>query len=269
MPVKGVDISEMNGNVDFAALRAAGVGFVLIRCGYGGDYPHQDDECFEENVGKAEAAGIPWGCYLYSYAKNTDMARGEARHTLRLLRGRNPAYGVWYDVEDASQSGCDLVSICEAYCTAIEDAGPYCGIYSMLSWLEGPLHSDRLNRYDKWVADWDDSCGYTKSYGIWQYSDSGNIGGKLFDMNLAYRDYPALTGNEEMEEEEMSYEQFEEYMARYEEKRARQGESDWSLLEGGWRRACEKKVFDGSAPCAPLTREQAAAVFSRMGLLDA
>ena len=107
MAIKGVDVSEMNGSVDFQALKAAGIQFVLIRCGYGSDYPFQDDACFAENVRKADTAGMPWGAYLYSYAKNADMAKSEAAHTLRVLNGRKPAYGVWYDVEDSQQAGCD------------------------------------------------------------------------------------------------------------------------------------------------------------------
>ena len=58
LPKKGIDISEFNGDVDLAALKGQ-VEFVIIRCGYGGDYPNQDDIRFEENVRKAEAAGIP------------------------------------------------------------------------------------------------------------------------------------------------------------------------------------------------------------------
>ena len=122
MAIKGVDVSEMNGSVDFQALKAAGIQFVLIRCGYGSDYPFQDDACFAENVRKADTAGMPWGAYLYSYAKNADMAKSEAAHTLRVLNGRKPAYGVWYDVEDSQQAGCDLAVICDTYCRAMEAA---------------------------------------------------------------------------------------------------------------------------------------------------
>ncbi|MEY8312890.1 phage holin family protein [Oscillospiraceae bacterium 42-9] len=124
---KGVDISVHNGNVDFNALKAAGIQFVIIRCGYGSDFTYQDDERFAENVRKAEAADMPWGTYLYSYALNRDMAKSEAQHVLRLLDGKKPAYGVWYDVEDEQQAGADLVSICETFCTAIEKAGLYVG----------------------------------------------------------------------------------------------------------------------------------------------
>lgn len=200
-PVFGVDISEMNGAVDFSALQKAGVKFVLIRCGYGNDDGDQDDIRFLENVRKADAAGMPWGAYLYSYALNVDMAQSEVRHMLRLLNGRKPAYGVWYDVEDTQQAGADLVKLCEVFCGAMEAEGLYAGIYSMLAWMETKLDSPRLDKYDKWVAQVYEKCEYTKPYGIWQYSHTGQIGGKEFDLNYAYRDYPALTGQKKEEPE--------------------------------------------------------------------
>lgn len=194
MTRKGVDLSEMNGDVDFQALKKAGVEFVILRCGYGSDYLNQDDKRFSENVRKAETAGIPWGAYLYSYARTTAMAQSEAQHTLRVLNGQKPLYGVWYDVEDSSQAGSDLISICETYCQILEESGLYCGIYSMLSWLQGKLNSSRLDRFDKWVAQWNSTCSYQKPYGLWQYTDRLLIAGKAFDGNYAYKDYPGIIG---------------------------------------------------------------------------
>lgn len=194
MTRKGVDLSEMNGDVDFQALKKAGVEFVILRCGYGSDYLNQDDKRFSENVRKAETAGIPWGAYLYSYARTTAMAQSEAQHTLRVLNGQKPLYGVWYDVEDSSQAGSDLISICETYCQMLEQSGLYCGIYSMLSWLQGKLNSSRLDRFDKWVAQWNSTCSYQKPYGLWQYTDRLLIAGKAFDGNYAYKDYPGIIG---------------------------------------------------------------------------
>lgn len=196
MQRKGVDISEMNGTVDFQALKRAGVEFAIIRCGYGSNITEQDDERFAENARKAETAGMPWGTYLYSYAINRDMAESESQHVLRLLAGRKPAYGVWYDVEDIQQSAADLVSVCEAFCKAIESAGLYVGIYSMLSWMESKLSSSRLDRWDKWIAQWNSECTYRKPYGMWQYTDNFTIGGKAFDGNYAYKDYPKITKGE-------------------------------------------------------------------------
>lgn len=223
---KGVDISEMNGAVDFGALGRAGVEFVLIRCGYGSDYPHQDDTRFEENVGKALAAGIPWGVYLYSYAQSSGMARSEAQHVLRLLKGRKPPYGVWLDVEDASQEGCDLPGVCEVFCQALEAQGLYVGVYSSLSWWRGKLHDSRLNKYDKWVAQWAPQCDYGGGHGLWQFTDHWVIGGRAFDGDVAYRDFPALTGGKE--QDGMSYDDFKAMMARYCREQGAKAVSTWA-----------------------------------------
>lgn len=272
----GVDISEWNGDVDFGALKRAGVEFVLIRCGFGSDYRDQDDSEFFENVRKAEAAGIPWGAFLYSHALDTDMARSEAQHMLRLLAGRKPAYGVWYDVEDDQQAGADLVSICEVFCKAMEAAGLYVGIYSMVAWMESKLDSPRLDKYDKWVAQVYDVCEYKKPYGIWQYSHSGVIEGKKFDMNYAYKDYPALiksalTG--EKEDEEMTDEKFAEFMERYKKRQAEKPAGKWA--QANIEKVKEQGIMTGDGngnfrPQSSITRQEVATVAANiLGKLEA
>ena len=187
----GVDISQFNGDVDIGALKGK-VDFVIIRCGYGSDYASQDDVQYQANVRKCEAAAMPYGVYLYSYARNTDMPRSEARHTLRLLQGRRPLYGVWYDVEDvALPAGETLIDNCVTYCREMEKAGLYCGIYSSLNWWRTRLNSPRLNPFAKWGAQGNDTLDY-QGAGLWQYTDRGVINGRRFDMNRAFRDYPAI-----------------------------------------------------------------------------
>lgn len=213
MAVFGVDISSNNGAVDFGALKRAGVKFVLIRCGYGDNIASQDDSRFFENVRKAQGAGMPYGVYLYSYALNTSQAKSEAAHALRLLRQIDkPAYGVWFDMEDADgykarngmPSNDTLVKICEAFCVELETQGYYTGLYGALSWLNNQLDDSRLAKYDKWVAQWNSTCDYAQPYGIWQYTDNLVIGGKRFDGNWAYKDYPSLTGETKKEESELT-----------------------------------------------------------------
>ena len=58
MSIKGVDISGANGDVDFEMLKRNGISFVMINIG----------NRFAENVSKAEAAGMPWGVYYYTYS---------------------------------------------------------------------------------------------------------------------------------------------------------------------------------------------------------
>ena len=76
---KGVDISSNNGSVDIAKIKSAGYDFVMIRCGFGENITSQDDNRWEENVRKCEAAGMPWGAYFYSYACSESSAKSEHR----------------------------------------------------------------------------------------------------------------------------------------------------------------------------------------------
>ncbi len=197
----GVDVSKHNGNVDWQAVKNAGYGsFAIIRAGYGGDYTNQDDPQFERNVNECERLGIPYGVYLYSYALNTNDVKGEVNHILRLLKkiGKNFKYGVWFDMEDADgykknhgmPSNSTLVDICYTFCEAVESAGYYAGIYASLSWLNNQLNNSKLDRFDKWVAQWNNSgCTYKKTYSIWQNTNNVSIGGKRFDGNKLMRDF--------------------------------------------------------------------------------
>ena len=193
MAVKGVDIS---GPIRISPdqLRAAGVEFVLCKTGFGSDYPGQQDSGFQGNVEMLEAAGIPWGAYHYSYAKDRQGGIREAQHCLRLLGGRKPLYGVWFDMEDESTLGGDLPGAAQGFCNTIEEAGLYCGVYASTSWWQDYLTDPVFDRWDKWVAQYHKECQYQGSYGIWQYTDALEIGGQTFDGNWAYKDYPAITG---------------------------------------------------------------------------
>ena len=204
MAVKGVDISEFNGSVDFQALQNAGVGFAIIRTGFGSDYPGQQDKRFAENVRKADAAGMPWGAYHYSYARNRQGGVDEARHCLRLLGGKKPLYGVWYDMEDNSTLGGDLLGAAQGFCDTMEAAGLYVGVYASLNWWNNYLTAPGFNQYDRWVAQYYSECQYKGAYGIWQYTSTWSIGGKKFDGNWAYKDYLALVRAMDKEEPELT-----------------------------------------------------------------
>lgn len=193
MTIKGVDISCWNVGVNYELLKKSGIEFAIIRTGYGSDYPGQQDKLLEHHITGCENAGIAWGVYHYSYARDRNGGVEEANHCLRLLKGRKPAYGVWYDMEDNSTLGGDLAGAAEAFCATVEASGLYVGVYSSVSWFNNYLTAAVFDRYDKWVAQYYTVCQYKKSYGIWQRSNNLVIGGVTFDENLAYKDYPTLT----------------------------------------------------------------------------
>ena len=200
MQKRGIDVSHNNGNVDWQAVKNAGFGdFAIIRMGYGGNYTSQDDTQFINNINKCESLGIPYGVYLYSYALDLGDVQSEVDHVLRLLKnvGKNFKYGVWLDMEDADgyksrhgmPSNSTLVDICYNFCLKVEQAGYYCGIYANLDWLKNKLNSSKLDRFDKWVAQWAKKCTYTKSYSIWQNTSSQMINGRRFDANKLINDF--------------------------------------------------------------------------------
>lgn len=205
---KGIDISSLNGDVNLRNLKESGYDFAMIRCGFGSDSSYQDDKQFEANVQKCESLGIPWGAYLYSYALNTSDAISEAKHVIRLLKGKKPALPIAFDMEDADgykknngmPSNSTLVSICKTFLSEIKKVGYYPMLYASLSWLNNQLNdSSLLNSYDVWVAQWNSECNYLKPYGMWQYGgetnfiESNSIAGiGVVDKNYCYKDYPTI-----------------------------------------------------------------------------
>ena len=67
--------------------------------------------------------------------------------------------------------------------------GYYTGIYASLDWLNNRINSEKLDRFDKWVAQWGNNCTYNKSYGMWQFSDKGKITGISGNVDLNYSIY--------------------------------------------------------------------------------
>lgn len=208
-PQKGIDISAHNGDVDMDKVKAAGYTFVMIRLGYGDDLTSQDDVRFEQNVAKAEAAGLDWGAYIYSYALSIDEAKSEIQHTLRLLNGKKPTMPIAFDMEFDNYkvrmgmpNDAMLQQICITYLNGIKDAGYYPILYSSLNWINNRLNNPvLLDSYDLWIAQWNTTLQYYgENVGMWQYGgetnylESTSIPGLsgIFDKNYCYKNYPVI-----------------------------------------------------------------------------
>ena len=195
--VKGIDISHHQGDIDFAKVKAAGIGFAMIRAGYGWEnQSEQTDQKFYQNYRKAVSAGLPCGSYHYSYATNPKEAELEADFFLKIIKGCRFGYPVAFDMEDKTQANLGrkaLTDIAIAFCDKVEKAGYYTCIYSNLDWIRNRLDMDRLKRFDLWFARYNDEPGY-EGMGMWQYTSSGKVNGisTNVDLNIAYKDYPSI-----------------------------------------------------------------------------
>ena len=88
MAIKGIDVSKYQGKIDWPAVKADGVEFAIIRCGYANsDGSITKDPCYETNMTGAIAAGIHVGVYVYSYVSTVAAARVAARNVLRMVQG--------------------------------------------------------------------------------------------------------------------------------------------------------------------------------------
>ena len=187
---KGIDVSEHNGKIDWKKVKADGIDFAIIRCGYGMDEPGQDDDYWEYNVSECERLGIPYGVYLYSYADSTTRASKEADHTLRLLEGHNPQLPVYYDLEEKSLESTSkrtlLANMAKTYCNKIEDAGYVAGVYSNTNWWNNYLTSSVFDQWDRWVAQYNYECRYQGEYTLWQCTSTGKVDGIKGNVDINF-----------------------------------------------------------------------------------
>lgn len=193
---KGIDVSRYQGEIDWKKVKASGVQFAMLRAGYG-RFDAQKDAQFERNYKEAKAAGIPVGAYLYSYAKSVEDARSEAKVFLQWVKGKQFAYPLAFDVEEAEQAqkGKQFVSdLIRAFCETVEQAGYYVCIYANKYWLDNYIDADCKKRYDVWVAQWAKTNTYNGAYGIWQYTSDGAVSGisGRVDLDESYKDYPSI-----------------------------------------------------------------------------
>ena len=189
---KGIDVSQWQGKINWQSVKNSGIDFAIIRIGYGDNETSQDDSYWSYNVSECERLGIPYGVYIYSYANTADHAVSESAHCLRLLQGHTPTLPVYLDLEDncisrtfgTSTASYSIVTM--AFCSRIEAAGYQAGVYANLSWWNTYLTDSSFNGWDRWVAQWNSRCTYSKSYSIWQCADDASVSGVSGGVDLNF-----------------------------------------------------------------------------------
>lgn len=182
----GIDVSTWNGKIDWNAVKRSGVKFALLRLGYGSNITSQDDNTFEYNYTHATAAGIPIGAYIYSYAANAAMAKSEAQHCIRVLKGKKLQLPVYIDFEEDSLAGV-AYTVAQTWIAEMKKAGYTPGIYTTSHWFRNYVGEHNVS---KWIAYWgnDDGtlCSRPAGSDIHQYTSKGRINGINGDVDLNY-----------------------------------------------------------------------------------
>lgn len=149
---KFVDISSWQVYMDWNRLAEEFDG-VILKLGQG----HHLDDMFISHVNNAVAHNMPYGVYYYSTARNESEAVEEAEQTdawlKEYLRGENPEYGIWADVEDRVIPLYNVTNIAMAYINTLWAKGyNYVGLYSSWNWLENYFDHNVIKDVAIWSA---------------------------------------------------------------------------------------------------------------------
>lgn len=191
MAKKGIDISRWQGKPDFSKVKND-VDYVIIQAGFG-RYSSQVDVEFERSYQECKKYGIPVGAYWFSYASSPEQARLEAKACMEVIKGKQFEYPIYFDIEGSACSG-DVSGKCKAFCSELENAGWFTGIYISRSPAQSYLDDYCRKNYALWLAEYANKLNWGGTVGMWQYSSSGRISGISgnVDMDECYVDYPSL-----------------------------------------------------------------------------
>ena len=277
---QGIDVSEHNGTVDWQSVKDAGIDFAILRVGFAGDTNGgRLDYFFRRNVSECERLGIPYGVYLYSYARNEDDAQAEARLMLGALKGHSPTLPVYYDLEEQKTNAdgspkwtpfndsSKLASIAKTFCGQIAAAGYKPGIYANVNWFKNYLTDPCFlsSGWSIWTAQYwyggryDECLGLTPEapakYDCWQYSARGSVPGVSGDVDVSYW-FGAGLGDHWQETDEGKY-----YVSSN-----GQPYKGWKLISGVWYWFDPAK--GGAMATGPTEVEGTWYVFSSSGSLS-
>lgn len=196
----GIDVSSHQKEIDWQAVKDAGVEYAFIRLGYRG-YEQGTlnvDSCASQNLKGARDAGILVGAYFFSQAVSVEEARAEAFFAMGILDGMELDLPLVYDWEyindTARTANVDRKVLTEctlAFCQTVEMAGYDAMIYFNASQGRDMLELERLEQYPWWLAKYDLDADFLCRVDLWQYTNTGTVPGIQgnVDIDLMFTDF--------------------------------------------------------------------------------
>ena len=189
----GIDVSRWQGDIDYEALKEAGVEFVIMRIGSSeGTYGERFmDSKFERNIKLANENNIPIGVYYFSYAFSKDKAIEEANWVLDNIKDYDVSLGVFFDWEDwpyyndYKLSFYHLTDLAKGFMDTINKNGYKTYLYGSKNYLEKVWME---TGYPVWLAHYNDETSYKGNFEYWQICQDGKVNGinGTVDINIRY-----------------------------------------------------------------------------------
>jgi GH25 family lysozyme M1 (1,4-beta-N-acetylmuramidase) len=191
---RGVDVSALNGEIDWAKVAEEQIAFAMIRAAVRNtDGELAQDERFQENMSGAKSVGLRIGCYVDLDADSEKAAEEIADFVLSNLSmsqqemGAPVAVRVQIPDHTSSLSGQtreEWTQGVRAFCAKIKKAGYEPVIYANTAAFHMLLNMAELEEYDKWIADYGDYLYFPYKFKCWQYSLKGTVNGIEGDVAL-------------------------------------------------------------------------------------
>lgn len=189
----GIDVSRWQGDIDFVAVKEAGVEFVFIKVGgtKGIDGEYYVDAKFKQNIEGFNKVGIPVGIYIYTYAKTPKNAKDDALWVLDQIKDYKVDLPIVYDWENWSfynefnLSFYNLTNNAKIFLDTIKENGYEGALYSSKNYLEKVwLEIDD----EIWLAHYTKETNYQGDYKYWQLCDNGLVNGinANVDIDIMY-----------------------------------------------------------------------------------
>ncbi|MBE5945343.1 MAG: Lyzozyme M1 (1,4-beta-N-acetylmuramidase) [Lachnospiraceae bacterium] len=194
-----IDVSAFQPEIDWTAVKAAGVDVAMIRVGYRGYGSGKivEDDMFRTHIQGALDAGLRVGVYFFSQALNYDEGVSEANFVLETIREFDVTCPVVIDTEfmdasDARTNELDIDSRTDSivgFCETVEAAGYTAMIYSNRNWFVQSVDMSRLGDYKLWLAHYTNQPDFPYEYIGWQYTDQGTLDGVdgSVDLNVWFK----------------------------------------------------------------------------------
>jgi GH25 family lysozyme M1 (1,4-beta-N-acetylmuramidase) len=177
--LKGIDVSEFQGNVDWVKVKASGRSFAFARVSDGVTHP---DATFSGNWSGMKAAGLTRGVYQYFRPGQDAIAQAD------LLVSKIGTFGAGdlppvIDVETANgQSNSVVVSGVRAWIDRVKaKTGRDPIIYAAAGFWDSLSNTSQFAPQKLWVANYGQACPYLPGtwgkWSFWQDSDAGAVSG--------------------------------------------------------------------------------------------
>jgi lysozyme len=175
-PAYGVDVSEFQGNIDWAQVANAGISFGIARVADG--FYH--DPTFQANWDGMKAHHIVRGVYQFfrAHENGTQQADFLLSHVTFAAGDLPPVADV--ETLDGQSTGTLTTELKAWVAEIVAKTGKHPMIYTSPGLWNG-YHQPSFSSEDLWVADWFVSspvapAGWS-SWVFWQYSDNGSVPG--------------------------------------------------------------------------------------------